>query len=129
MHFTHFSAKLIIVARPIKFNCCKHRKDSLGSKVAQKHSIPSSNKPGTAQVGAISKAQKQQKDFKVSSILFYSTRVRKKLKKKSEFFLIFKRFFWSPVCRIVPKNVKEKFLNIHSFAKWKKNEGGTLWRH
>ena len=31
------------------------------------------------QVGAISKAQKQQKDFKVSTILFYSTRVRKKI--------------------------------------------------
>ena len=33
------------------------------------------NKPGTAQIGAISKAQKQQKDFKVSNILFYSTRM------------------------------------------------------
>ena len=31
------------------------------------------NKPGPAQVGALSKAQKQQKDFKVSTILLYST--------------------------------------------------------
>ena len=31
------------------------------------------NKPGTAQVCAISKAQKQQKDFKVSSTFLYST--------------------------------------------------------
>ena len=31
-----------------------------------------------------------------------------------------KNFFWSPVSRIVPKNVKGalwEFLNIHSFAK------------
>ena len=41
-----------------------------------------SNKPGPAQVGAISKAQKQQKDFQVSSILFYSTRKLKILRKK-----------------------------------------------
>ena len=47
------------------------------------------NKPGTAQIGAISKAQKEQKEFKVSSILFYSTRMRKKLKKYSKFFLNF----------------------------------------
>ena len=35
------------------------------------------NKPGTAQVGAISKAQKQQKDFQES---IYSTRKSKKQK-------------------------------------------------
>ena len=50
------------------------------------------NKPGTAQVGAISKAQKWHKDFKVLSILFYSTRMRKKLKK----ILIFFQFFFGP---------------------------------
>ena len=49
------------------------------------------NKPGTAQVGAISEAQKEQKDFKVSSILFYSTRMRKKIFYR--FFL--SNFFWS----------------------------------
>ena len=39
-----------------------------------------SSKPGTAQVGEISKAQKQQKDFsKCQSILFYSTRKTQKL--------------------------------------------------
>ena len=42
----------------------------------------------------------------MSSILFYSTRVRKNLK-KSEFFLnFFFEIFWSPVSRIVPKNCK-----------------------
>ena len=43
------------------------------------------NKPGTSEVGALSKAQKLQRDFKVSSILFYSNRVRKKLKKNPIF--------------------------------------------
>ena len=47
------------------------------------------NKQGTAQVGAISNAQKYQKDFKVSSILFYTTRVRKKLKKIPFFRILF----------------------------------------
>ena len=45
--------------------------------------------------------------------------VRKKLK-KNPFFEIFFEFFWSPVSRIVRKNVKGglwEFLNIHSFAK------------
>ena len=37
------------------------------------------NKPGTAQVGAISKGQKQQKDFKVSKYLFYGTGKTQKL--------------------------------------------------
>ena len=67
------------------------------------------NKPGTAQVGGISKAEKQQKDFRVSSILFYSTRMRKKLKKQ---FRIFFEYFWSPVSRIVPKNVKGVPLEV-----------------
>ena len=40
------------------------------------------NNPGPAQVGAISKAQKEQKDFEVSSILFYSTRKPKIFRKK-----------------------------------------------
>ena len=37
----------------------------------------------------------------MSSILYYSTRMRKKLEK-----IVFKIFFWSPVSRIAPKNVK-----------------------
>ena len=43
----------------------------LKTKVSQ--ALHKTNKPGTAQVGAISKAQKQQKDFKVSkySLLRY----------------------------------------------------------
>ena len=48
----------------------------------------------------------------------------------SEFFSIFfKNIFWSPVSRIVPKNVKRglwEFSNIHSFAKQEKNEGDPL---
>ena len=54
-------------------------------------------RPGTARVGAISKAQKQQKDFKVSSIRFYSTRMRKKLKKNPKFYfeIFFKIFLVS----------------------------------
>ena len=35
----------------------------------------SRNKPGTVRVGAISKAQKYEKDFKVSITFFYSTRM------------------------------------------------------
>ena len=60
------------------------------------------------------------KDSKVSSILFYSTRMR-------EIFLI--RFFWSPVSRIVPKNVEGGPLGVFEhpfFCKIEKNEGGTL---
>ena len=87
---------------------------------------PTKNKPGTAQVGAIAKAQKKQNDFKVSCTLFYSSRMRKKF---PIFFLIFLKFL---VSRIVPKNLKGglwNFSNIHSVAKEKKIEGGTLWRH
>ena len=57
----------------------------------------------------------------MSSILFYSTRVRKK---NSE-------FFWSAVSRIVPKNVKGGSLGVFEhqfFCKIEKNEG-ALWRH
>ena len=62
-------------------------------------------KPGTAPVGAISKAQKYQKDFKVSSILFYSTRV-KKIEKNPIFSKLFSNLFLSPISRIVPKNAE-----------------------
>ena len=48
-------------------------------------------KPRTAQVGATSKVQKEQKDFKVSSILFYSTHMRTIFFKSNFFF----SFFWS----------------------------------
>ena len=71
-------------------------------------------KPGTAQVGAISKVQKEQKDFNVSGILFYKTHVRKKIKFFFEFVF---EFFCSSVSRIVPTSVKGgiwEFLNIHS---------------
>ena len=43
----------------------------------------------------------------MSSILFYGTRIRKKLKENfPKIFETFVEFFWSPVSRIVPKNVK-----------------------
>ena len=61
------------------------------------------NKPGTAQVGAISKAQKQQKDFKVSGILFNNTRKKH-----------------GPNC------APFRMLNIRSVAKHKKIEGDPL---
>ena len=62
----------------------------------------------------------------MSSILFYSTHlgilhIRKKLKKSD--------FFWSPVSRIVPKNVKGGTLGVfeHSFfCKIEKNEWGPF---
>ena len=41
-------------------------------------SIAEINKPGSAQVGAVSEAQKYQKDFKVSSILFTVSALEKK---------------------------------------------------
>ena len=73
----------------------------------------------------------------MSSILFYSTRVRKKLKKKSEFsdffsnsFLeFFFEFFLSPESRIVPKNVKEGPLGVFEhpfFCKIEKMKGDPL---
>ena len=46
------------------------------------YSRRNNNKPGPAKAGAIFKAQKQQKDLQVSSILFYSTRKSKILRKK-----------------------------------------------
>ena len=49
----------------------------------KENKTPETNiKPGPAQVGAISKAQKWQNDFQVSSILFYSTRKSKIFRKK-----------------------------------------------
>ena len=83
------------------------------------------NKPGTVQVGAISKAQKDENHF------FYNWRQQKlstKLRKNiPNFFGFFLKF---PVSRIVPKNVKGwmlwDFLNIHSVATYQKLMGGTI---
>ena len=65
---------------------------------------------------------KNSKRTSVSSILFYSIRMRKKLKKI--------RFFWSPVSHIVPKNVKkEGSLEVFEhpfFCRIEKNEGGPF---
>ena len=41
----------------------------------------------------------------MSSILFYSTRVRKMFDENSDFLNFFFEFFWSPLNFIVPKNV------------------------
>ena len=58
------------------------------------------NKPGTAQVGAISKAQKDSKT-KTTFSTTGDNKNSQKTKKKFEFFFKF------PVSRIVPKNVKK----------------------
>ena len=68
----------------------------------------------------------------MSSILFYSTRVRKKLKKNEYveiFFRIFSKTFWSPVSCIVPKNVKGGPLGVFEhpfFCKIEKMKGGPF---
>ena len=111
---------LIICGRKIINNVkfVNHRiEQTPKTKAGSRGAWPNKNRPGTAQVGAISRAQKLKKDFKVSSILFYSTRIRKKLK----------IFFWSPVSRIVPKNVKGGPLGVFEhpfFCKIEKIEGG-----
>ena len=66
------------------------------------------NKTGKSKVGAISKAQKAQKNF---------------FEKKLEIF----EFFSFRKCRIVPKNVKGGplgFINIYSVAKYQKTQKG-----
>ena len=67
---------------------------------AQSCQFPGLNKPGTAQVGAISKAQKYENDFKVSSILFHS--IQKNARN------------WSELARPF------EFFNIHFVAKYQK---------
>ena len=79
---------------------------------AHKHKRTQKNSSGTSKVGAISKAQKAQKTFF----------------EKLEIF----EFFSFRKCRIVPKMQKGGplgFINIYSFAKYKKLERGTLLRH
>ena len=64
----------------------------------------------------------------MSSILFYSTRVRKKFK-KSDFFEFFFEIFWSPVSRIVPKICKRGPLGgfeLPFLCKIKKMKGGPF---
>ena len=60
--------------------------------------------------------------------------MRKKIEKTSRNFfeLFFRNIFWSPVSRIVPKNVKGVPWGVFEypfFCKIEKIEGGTLWRH
>ena len=56
-----------------------------------------------------------------------------KIEKKFRIFLtFFFEFFWSPVSRIVPKNLKRDPLGVFEhpfFCKIEKNEEGILWRH
>ena len=59
------------------------------SAVLDSATTQTTNKLETAQVAAISMAQKQQKDLKVSSILFYSTRKTQKSNQISAPFGIF----------------------------------------
>ena len=90
------------------------------------------NKPGTAQVGAISKAQKQQKDFKVSKYLFSSTVPEKpkswtELAHQREHFEIFHPFCGKSLKKIGGALlVNKKFLK-KSVTMPKKTERGTLW--
>ena len=63
----------------------------------------------------------------MSSILFYSTRIRKKI--EIRFFFDFFSIFWSPVSRIVPKNVKGGSLGVFEnpfFCKIEKIEEGPF---
>ena len=65
----------------------------------------------------------------MSSILFYSTRMRKKLEKIRFFSKFFRSFFWSPVSLTVPKNVKGGPLGVFEhpfFYKIEKIEGGPF---
>ena len=87
-----------------------------------------SNKPGTAQDGAISYLRFN----RTRKPLFLQLETTKALKKQQIEEKIFPEIFLKfPVSRIVPKNVKGGpfgvFLNIHSVAKYKKIDGGTLW--
>ena len=86
------------------------------------------NKPGTAQVGAISKAQKDENHF------FYNWRQQKlsknlKLRKKIPIF--FRNFFEVSGKSHSAEKCKRggtpwDFLNIHSVAKYQKLMGGTI---
>ena len=67
------------------------------------------NNPGTAQVGAISKAQKQQKDFKVSKYFFLRYRKSSKVE---------------PNWRTRGDNLR---FFIHSVANQKKLKEGHFW--
>ena len=67
------------------------------------------NKPRTAQVGAISKAQK---DSKTTFSTTGDNKVLKKLKTEKKFRIFLNFFSKFPVSRIVPKNVKgRRFLS------------------
>ena len=81
--------------------------------------IVRTNKPGTAQVGTIFEAQKNENHF------FYNSRQRKLSKNDS-----FRNYLKFPVSRIVPKNEKGgtlwNFLNIHFVANDQKLMGGTI---
>ena len=87
------------------------------------------NKPGTAQVGAISKAQKDSK----TKITFSTTGDNKKLKKlkiekkNSDFFRIFFEVSGkSHSAEKCKRGTLWDFLNIHSVAKYQKLMGGTI---
>ena len=81
------------------------------------------NKPGTAQVGAISKAQKDENHF------FYNetTKALKKLKiEKKNFRIFFEVSGKSHSAEKCKRGTLWDFLNIHSVAKYQKLMGGTI---
>ena len=87
------------------------------------------NKPGTAQVGAISKAQKQQKDFNVSKYSLLRYRKNPKVEPNWRTRGDTLRFFIHSVANQKSEGgallVKEKFLK-KSLTMPKKLKGGTL---
>ena len=85
------------------------------------------NKPGTAQVGAISKAQKQQKDFQV-----FSSTVPEKPKSWTELAHQRRHFeIFHPLCRKSSKKIEGGALLVKKIEKSltmpKKLKGETLW--
>ena len=84
------------------------------------------NKPGTAQVGAISKAQKIAEGLQSVKYSLLQYPREKKIEKNPNYLNFFSKFFWSLVRRIVPKDVKRGPLGVFEhpfFCKIGKNEG------
>ena len=98
----------------------------MSDKVIEHFYIPGNNKPGTAQVGAISKAQKD--STRNENHLFLQLETTKALKKlkieKKNFRIFFSKFFEvsgkSHSAEKCKRGTLWDFLNIHSVAKYQK---------
>ena len=84
--------------------------------IYQKPRYKNTNKAETPRVSAISKARKEQEDFKVSSTLFYSTQMRKTMFQKffRKFFEVSDKSHSAKKCK---KRTLRDFMNIHFVAK------------